>query len=1757
MFNYQQEYENYWSRADRWGSHSFSDPVPVAEQILATCGVGKFLDIGAGMGLLVRTLLGRGIDAYGMDVARNAVAEGNRFAPGRFYPGSVLAIPAGDESFDTIICTDCLEHISETDVPKALEELYRVARRYIYIRLSTVPDRDEKWHICIHDRTWWETRFFEAGFRKHPMYYQAIPYESLEHDGGQITLLFEKIPLQVLRQYPLEILKAERDLHMDMLRETGRRSDAHVARYQLAGEFVRPGDIILDAACGMGYGSAILQSTTASAKIIGVDESDFAIRYAAENFTSFPSTAEFVRGDVEDLKFLADHSVDVVVSFETLEHLRSPERFFKEVLRVLRPGGRVIVSVPNNWTDETGKDPNPHHHHVYTWDRLRAEISIHFMPESAYAQIAGGGMKLTDRPRRLREIDIDENPSEEAEWYLMVSMKNPLTGNGMPYLETAFSTYDDLPAFNITAFGRDYLNPWLVKSMIAIGMRNSNTESLAAIAEETYKNSPSGSVDQGAALCVQAYQLLEGRSSSADDVDKMLDKIREYLGKANQGPHGVRWSVSLAYVKGMLLMNTGRLGEAHEAFVQCARMDALQYSPLLMTKTIDAWFWAGQIALGDGQESKAAEYWQHALADARRALAGDWTNIWGSPDKPVPFGLPEASSLLDKASRCAYGLIALKSKRIRPGFFWHELKRDKESQWIELLQTKENWYVPELNRLSAAVEILLKTKQTWYEPELTRLNKLVNDVEPHMQGALDELKRIKSTRAWKVYRFYKMVRSKFNTMMHHLIRAEFRTILLKVWHNFDQVRLSRLSLSSDSEFVEIPNPLSITESYTDKLLLRIEKDDLNLNRLSNELLEKVKILDCKVSVIIPCYNYGRYVREAVESVRKQTYPNIEIIVVNDGSTDPETLEVLTELKRQYVNVLQLSNQGLSMARNNGAEAATGEYLLFLDADDRIDPNAISLLLYHLQLHPEAAYAYPYQRLFGDQNLVWACQEYNAYDLLWANHPSVCSLIRREVFIRSNRYRPEMKHGYEDWELWLSLASRKEYGHCVASPVFEHRRHGATMTHDAYKNRRFLHSRILDLNPGLYTAENITRLKGEWRPALSVIIPYYNGHKYIRETIESLTNQTMNDFEVILINDGSDHPESIDVLDKIRADNYVRVVDCQHRGLSAARNRGALEARAEYLMFLDSDDLLDKSAIEKLMLMAVFHPLAAFIYSGVVHFGDIEGTTIVPFNPFRLVKENYLTFTCLINRSVYMRLGGMDENITDSYEDYDFWLRLISEGFQGRLLPEPLFMYRRHSESNRIRLLEKSTDKSMLEKIRSRHPKLYGGPCMDKSSEKLIEYDPLSKKDMLARNIDAAYAKRLENEVAYEGFRRSDLPNPFPFVHWNSDKIHILYLMPYFVYGGAEQVDLDILRGLSRERFHVTLVGCEAAKHTWYGEFAKAVDEIVLLPSFDLDEQKQEQLVSYLLISRSIDITFNRNTHVGYRLASNWKKVTSQVRFVDLMHLHAYGEDWVRLSAPYHHNLDRRYVISLDLKEYAAKQYQLESDRFEVIYCGVDPDQFNISNNVRHNVRNELNVPQDALLVGFIGRFTEQKNPMAWLDVADAIGQERKEIYFVMIGDGELLEACRTKASRLRIADRIHFLGYKAEIQFYIAALDVLLMTSGYEGLPLVVIEALMCGVPVVASDVGAIRECLAPDIGSLIHPLADASVYTKAVMAMIWELSNDPSLRLRCRDRVLKNFDIHRMRQRYKEELEALASQVNRKQRLEDYVIHLMDGPII
>jgi glycosyltransferase involved in cell wall biosynthesis len=201
----------------------------------------------------------------------------------------------------------------------------------------------------------------------------------------------------------------------------------------------------------------------------------------------------------------------------------------------------------------------------------------------------------------------------------------------------------------------------------------------------------------------------------------------------------------------------------------------------------------------------------------------------------------------------------------------------------------------------------------------------------------------------------------------------------------------------------------------------------------------------KVSIIIPCFNQAQYLPDSVESVLQQTYKNIELIIVNDGSTD-HTKEIAKELS--YNVLINQDNKGLSVARNEGIRCSTGEYILPLDADDKISPDFIEKTIGKNDI------VSTWQQEFGLSNRLWMNTIVNpTYEnFRQRNQINCCALFKKEIWENIGGYDENMLIGFEDWDFWLRATKANYKVSVIPEALFYYRKHGPSMVNEAIKNQ---------------------------------------------------------------------------------------------------------------------------------------------------------------------------------------------------------------------------------------------------------------------------------------------------------------------------------------------------------------------------------------------------------------------------------------------------------------------------------------------------------------------------------------------------------------------------------------------------------------------------------------------------------------------------------------------------------------------------------
>jgi glycosyltransferase involved in cell wall biosynthesis len=194
----------------------------------------------------------------------------------------------------------------------------------------------------------------------------------------------------------------------------------------------------------------------------------------------------------------------------------------------------------------------------------------------------------------------------------------------------------------------------------------------------------------------------------------------------------------------------------------------------------------------------------------------------------------------------------------------------------------------------------------------------------------------------------------------------------------------------------------------------------------------------RVSIIITCYNLGEYLPEALQSALAQTHPDLEVVLIDDGSTDPATIRVLDGLApHPRLRVFRTANQGVARARNYGITQATGDYILPLDADDRIHADYAARAAAILDANPDVAFVGCHYRTFDLRQVEYRPAAYRLPEMLVENVVPISSMFRRSAWDEAGGYCPEL-NSIEDWDLWICMLERGWRGEVIPEILFEYR-----------------------------------------------------------------------------------------------------------------------------------------------------------------------------------------------------------------------------------------------------------------------------------------------------------------------------------------------------------------------------------------------------------------------------------------------------------------------------------------------------------------------------------------------------------------------------------------------------------------------------------------------------------------------------------------------------------------------------------------------
>ena len=843
-----------------------------------------------------------------------------------------------------------------------------------------------------------------------------------------------------------------------------------------------------------------------------------------------------------------------------------------------------------------------------------------------------------------------------------------------------------------------------------------------------------------------------------------------------------------------------------------------------------------------------------------------------------------------------------------------------------------------------------------------------------------------------------------------------------------------------------------------------------------------------VSVVIPCYNPKPLVEETIASVRRQTHTEWEVVVVDDGSDDSESLRILENIEQRKLPrvtvVRHQENRGPAAARNTGFRHSRGRYLVPLDSDDLLAPTMMHVCLAEMEAHPDAGFAYFDYRVFGDRTYIEYPGEYNLYRLLNENFMAHCILVLREAWEDVGGYDEWLRWSYEDWDFSLHLGEKGWYGHYIPQTLFAYRTHGRGHHYRGLEHHESNWAHMCETRPALLSPGGRLRVKREWSPSICFVV-----HGSAAPLFE---NQTVRDYQVLL------NVDEKTALAKSKADCFLWM-----RGDRPLLAQTAEECiwglqSADWVTWTDTGEAPPPSVRECAGPLGVSRDAVA--REEPKESGEVRrlpwpcrDPSVAPAIAGRRVRKP-------VPPSPDRTEGNRTESKRSTPDPrlgiVPFLDRLFHHLQNAEVLSWEAWL--QHPLRSAARLIPL--------RLKERVNELAGRPVFDLSF--YLKFQP---KSVL---IDGGLIERL------------DYIPPQP----KADRRRLALFIPHLGFGGAENVLLEFAGQLDRQQYEVFLIATQSDDSRLRPDWEKYVDHVYDAAQLAPAEHSRRLLYA-MALNWAFDVLVIQNSSAAYSVLPAIKKKRPATVAIDI--LHNVDQDWDFFSATLEvaEHLDRRVVISRAghqrLIDMATPPEKVRLIRNGADLARFDPDRYQPGQLQRH-----LNVPDRTKVVLFAGALVPRKRARLLADVASELERlpSAGDYHFVVAGDGPEEDRLRRLIDTRSLAGRVTLVGRVDDMAQTLADASLLLITSREEGIPLVLVEALAMQTPVVSSRAGAIEEALPPSCGVLVEPgEGEEGRLALAVSQLLDDSARRIEMGRAGRALVERDYSVERARKQYRE----------------------------
>lgn len=603
------------------------------------------------------------------------------------------------------------------------------------------------------------------------------------------------------------------------------------------------------------------------------------------------------------------------------------------------------------------------------------------------------------------------------------------------------------------------------------------------------------------------------------------------------------------------------------------------------------------------------------------------------------------------------------------------------------------------------------------------------------------------------------------------------------------------------------------------------------------------------------------------------------------------------------------------------------------------------------------------------------------------------------------------------------------------------------------------------------------------PLVSIVTPWLGDVEALQRTAQGVFAGTLQDFEWVLSTPVQSSPP--EPPEFVRGDSRVRVVardaavlEKSANPIATLRNAGVGESRARFIQHVDAGDVPSPIGIEMHLWWLGLHPAFSFVKGR----SRVEQGATADLGWFheheRFLTENVVPRGVMCTRDAHAQLGGFDPEVPHGLEFWDFFLRAAEAGKWGATLPDASDV----RTSVQTSVIDPRAVRLFLQRAAGRSPGIFSGRWSLPAPRPHEPFEPLPDASALRARVESGRDER------------------------------VLLIIPWMAMGGADLFNLNLIDQLRARGQQVSVACTLPHAHPWRSKFESRTGDLLVLPSF-LRQSGQPEFLSALIQSRRPHTVLISNSEMGYASLALLRSRHPGIVFADYVHME---EDYWKHGGHARHSLmlrdqlDITMVASGHLKRWMAAR-GADPDRIAVVTINIDASRFDGGPLERARLRAALALPPEQAMILFPARLTRQKQPLVFAGVIRELIQRGEDVLAFVAGDGEEEPSLRRFIAENRLESRFRMLGPvdPDAMPDLIRAADIVLLPSIWEGIAVVLYEALAAGTAFVGADVGGQREIVPSGAAELLDPSInrDPAIAVKAYAEKVQSLLRDPARR--------------------------------------------------